>query len=145
MIGKELLMIGGKAGFRFPTWKKQGKSWLPITMIGNFGNIISSPVRIQIYHYMYRKGLHSYSRSIGLMTLHSTPCIFCILVFTNKIKVSWNYLNKPHHIYIMQFSLRKSRIKITSLTLTWKLESWRFNGQQSIRFPTHSIDFLLIL
>jgi hypothetical protein len=24
--------------------KKQGKSWLPITMIGNFGNIISGPV-----------------------------------------------------------------------------------------------------
>jgi hypothetical protein len=23
MIGMELLMIGGKAGFRFPTWKKQ--------------------------------------------------------------------------------------------------------------------------
>jgi hypothetical protein len=57
MIGKELLMIGGKAGFRFPTWKKQGKSWLPITMIGNVWNVISSPVRIQIYNYMYRKGL----------------------------------------------------------------------------------------
>jgi hypothetical protein len=40
MIGKKLLMIGGKAGFQ--TWKKQGKSWLPIAMIGNFGNVISS-------------------------------------------------------------------------------------------------------
>jgi hypothetical protein len=34
-------MIGGKAGF--PNLKKQGKSWLLITMIRNFGNVISSP------------------------------------------------------------------------------------------------------
>ena len=36
--------------------------------VGNFGNVISGPVRIQIYNYMYRKGLHSYSRSIANRT-----------------------------------------------------------------------------
>ena len=40
LIGKKLLTIGGKQGFNL---KKKGKSWLPITMIGNFGNVISSP------------------------------------------------------------------------------------------------------
>jgi hypothetical protein len=54
-------------------------------MIGDFGNVISSPVRIQIYNYMYRKGLHRYSRSIGLMTLHSTPCILLLLHSTPHI------------------------------------------------------------
>jgi hypothetical protein len=38
MIGKKLLMIGGKAGF--PTLKKQGQSLLLITMIGDFENAI---------------------------------------------------------------------------------------------------------
>jgi hypothetical protein len=33
-----------------------------------------------------------------------------------------NYLNKPHHIYYHAIFLRKSRIKITSLTLTWKVD-----------------------
>jgi hypothetical protein len=74
MIGKKLLMIGGgKAGF--PTWKKQGKSRLPITMIENFGNVISTPVRIRIYNYMLERAC---SKSIKLMTLHNTPYIFCI-------------------------------------------------------------------
>jgi hypothetical protein len=80
MIGKELVMIGGKAGFRFPTWKKQGKSWLPITMIMNFGNVISSPVRIHIYNYMYRKRLHSYSRSIWRFTAHHAYFALSVLI-----------------------------------------------------------------
>jgi hypothetical protein len=45
----------------------------------------------------------------------------------------------------MQFSLRKLRIKITSLTLTWKVDDSMDNRLIVKRFPTHSIDFLLIL
>ena len=58
-------------------------------MIGNFGNVISSPVRIQIYNYMYRKGLHSSQliNRLRLMTLHSTHAYFAFSVLILKLIV----------------------------------------------------------
>ena len=38
-------------------------------------------------------------------------------------------ITSQHTTYIMQFSLRKSRIKITSLTLTWKVDDSLDNSQ----------------
>ena len=51
-------------------------------------------------------------------------------MFKELIKSKYHeIINKPHHIYIMQFSLRKSRITITSLTPTWKVDDSMDNSQ----------------
>jgi hypothetical protein len=59
MIGKKLFMIGGTAMFFNP--KKHGKLWWLITMIRNFGNIISSPGHI------YKQNLSAIPKKLNLM------------------------------------------------------------------------------
>jgi hypothetical protein len=59
MIGKTIAYDWQKS--RVSNLKKQGKSWLPITMIGNFGNAISSPVVLACIFTCFAKNVYQIS------------------------------------------------------------------------------------